>query len=264
MKHFHLWRNGIKRPAFVLVGFLFLIGCGVSKHKAASDSIVLFAGAGMTDVLSEMVDSFEVRNNVEFVTNWGSSGTLVRQMENGAKPDIFISASEKWADYADSIGMVVSSLKRLVARNAMVLIVPLKSDVQGVVVTDSVVDLPHLLGKGWLSMGDPGHVPAGQYAQQLLDYYGWSQLLKNQILPAKDVRSALMVVELGEARAGIVYKTDALKSEKVKIVTEFPEASHTPVHFVATVCIDKPENRRFFNFLFSDEAAIIWKKYGFK
>ena len=92
------------------------------------------------------------------------------------------------------------------------------------------INLPELF-EGRISVGDPQYVPAGTYATQIFENLGWEEELESRFLPAKDVRSALMVVEMGEVEAGMVYKTDALESKKVKIITEFPDSLHEPVNY---------------------------------
>jgi molybdate transport system substrate-binding protein len=112
-------------------------------------------------------------------------------------------------------------------------------------------------------MGDPSHVPAGQYAMEALTKLGWWEKLKNRTLPARDVRSALIPVELGECELGIVYYTDALASEKVKISGVFPESLHTPIIFRALLSkTASPEAIEFYNMLNNNNFENTWKKYG--
>jgi len=112
-------------------------------------------------------------------------------------------------------------------------------------------------------MGDPEHVPAGLYAKQALGYFGWYKKLSEKMLPAKDVRSALMVVEMGEAPVGIVYRTDAQKSEKVKVIGTFPDRSHQPIVYVSSVCRESGLSKEFYDYLKSEQATPVWVKYGF-
>ncbi len=225
-------------------------------------TLMVFAAASLTDVLSEMIDSFEVNHKVKIQTNMASSGTLARQIEQGGEPDIYISASKKWADYVDSLGYLVEGSKQTIAQNELVLVAPLSSPLE-VGAIDSTLDFVSLIGSQRLSMGDPAHVPAGKYAQQALEYFGWQEQLEGRTLPAKDVRSALMVVEMEEAPLGIVYRTDAQKSQKVKILHAFPEASHSPIVYTGGICRQSEESTALFNYLQSEATRAIWEKYGF-
>ena len=146
----------------------------------------------------------------------------------------------------------------------MVLIAPLNSKLDSFAFS-SEIDLPELF-EGRISIGDPQYVPAGAYAVQIFKRLDCEKKMESRFLPAKDVRSALVVVELGEVEAGIVYKTDALKSKKVKIITEFPDSLHEPVnYFMVMIKNQKNElSTNLYNYIVSDEMASVWKKYGFK
>ncbi len=247
---------------------LLLPSCGGTSSKKESKtevkkSIMVFAAASLTDVLEEIVDSFEVKYNVEVKTNMASSGKLARQIEQGGEPDVYISASKKWANYVDSLGQILKGYKSEIAYNELVLIAPLESSLK-VESINKNLDFLALIGDNKLSMGDPTHVPAGKYAKQSLSFYDWYNTASKKILPAKDVRSALMYVEMNEAPVGIVYKTDALKSKKVKILNTFPEESHKPIVYVGGACSESNSGKDFFKYLNSTETKAIWEKYGFK
>ncbi|MFB6343670.1 molybdate ABC transporter substrate-binding protein [Saccharicrinis sp. FJH62] len=253
----------------IILFALLVLGTGITAckpNKGAEKTekrIMVFAAASLTDVLSELIDSFGVSTTYKVQTNMASSGTLARQIEQGGTPDIYISASKRWADYVDSLGFIVAPYKTNIAFNELVFIAPKESILTDVTINNTL-DLNKLIGSGRLSMGDPGHVPAGKYGKQVLEYYGWNSQINGKVLPAKDVRSALMVVELGEAPLGIVYKTDALKSEKVKIIGSFPEESHKPIVYVAGICNESDASKAFYSYLTSEKTAAIWEKYGFK
>ncbi|WP_372776316.1 molybdate ABC transporter substrate-binding protein [Mangrovibacterium sp.] len=237
---------------------------GGSKNASTEKSteITIFAAASLTNVLGELIDSFEVIYPVKVITNMASSGTLARQIEQGGTPDLYISASTKWANYIDSLGFVLTPFTDEVALNDLVLIAPAESSLEPFPI-DSTLNLKALLHDNRLSIGDPAHVPAGKYAKQALEYYGWYDQLSDVFLPAKDVRSALMVVELGESPLGIVYRTDAEESAKVKIVGTFPAKSHKPIVYVSCLLKDNDESKAFYDYIKSERSEAIWKKYGF-
>jgi molybdate transport system substrate-binding protein len=228
----------------------------------APEELMVFAAASLTDVMTDITAAFEQKTNIRVLLNLASSGTLARQVELGNQPDVFVSASKKWADYLAKKGFTQKKWTQTVAHNELVLVSHVDSSL-GPVKIDADLNFPSLSGDERLSLGDPAHVPAGKYAKEALDHFEWYAPMKDKLLPAKDVRSALMVVELGEAPVGIVYRTDAEKSSKVKILGVFPEASHNPIQYVATVCSQHREAVDLFHFLTSPEAVNIWKKYGF-
>lgn len=248
-----------------------IVSCETGNKKEAKTEtavsekqhpIMVFAATSLTDVLSEIIDSFEVKHNIKVQTNMASSGTLARQIEQGGNPDVYISANKRWADYVDSLGFILPGTRTTIAGNNLVLIAPQNCSLQ-INAIDSTLDFVSLLGKGRLSMGDPAHVPAGKYAKQSLEYFGWYNMLAGKILPAKDVRSALMIVELEESPLGIIYRTDALKSSKVKILNTFPETSHKPIVYEGGICKDNTNAKAFFEYLHSNSTTTIWVKYGF-
>jgi molybdate transport system substrate-binding protein len=86
-----------------------------------------------------------------------------------------------------------------------------------------------------------------------------------RLAPAADVRAALLLVERGEAPAGIVYATDAAVSPKVKVAGVFPEGSHPPIAypFAVVKAGDTPEARALLDFLASPPAKAIFAARGF-
>ncbi len=253
----------MKNGVYILIVSLLVFGCK-SVKKDKNSELVVFCAASLTDVISDITSEFEKENKVQVKLNLASSGTLARQIEHGATPALFISANKKWLNYLDSLDLTIPETGKNIIGNSMVLIVPVQSKMEPVAYSTEM-NLPNLF-EGRLSVGDPNHVPAGSYTVQLLKNMGCEKELESRFLPAKDVRSALMVVELGEVEAGIVYKTDALKSEKVKIITEFPDSLHSPVYYhMALINGEKNTmSTKLYNYITSEETIRIWMKYGFK
>ncbi len=253
----------MKHAVFLIIVLFFFYACTQNK-ETDKNVVVLYCASSLTDVVSEIAAGFEKSNQVVVKLNLASSGTLARQIEHGATPAIFISANKNWVDYLNKLGLTVPEAEKSIAKNSMVLIAPLESKLDSFAFSPEI-NLPELF-RGRLSIGDPQHVPAGNYTIQLLEKLGCKNEMESRFLPAKDVRSALMVVELGEVEAGIVYKTDALKSGKVKIITEFPDSLYEPVCYFMTM-VQGQQNElsdKLYNYIMSDETKNVWKKYGFK
>lgn len=253
---------------------LMIVCCGVlfvafASCNAYSDKrndkkdITVFVAASLGDVLAEIRDSFMIKHPVQVHLNVASSGTLARQIAQGSAPDVYISANRRWVTYLDSLGLLSNHQSEDVARTSLVLVVPLYSKLESLQMDNSLA-LLDALGTGYFSMGNPAHVPVGQYAEESLRHWGLYHEVKDQLLMAHNARATLMNVEMGEANMGLVYRTDALKSSKVRVVSEVPELSHQAISYVASVLNDEQATASFYAYLQSDESECIWNKHGFK
>ncbi len=250
------------------IAILTLIICLSScTYKAANEDNVIaevkvFVAASLTGVITELADSFSVKHNTKVILNAASSGTLARQIEQGEIPDVYISANSEWAVYVSDI--IDSSFAKpiTIQKNCLVLIAPVESGTTHLII-DSNTNLLKLLHEDKLAMGNPKHVPAGKYAQQSLEYYNLYKSVSSSILPCKDARSTLMTVEIGEASLGIVYKTDAFKSGKVKILGTIGEHTHSPIEYSAVKCRNNNNSAAFMKYITSQYSDSIWAKHGF-
>ncbi|WP_194831538.1 molybdate ABC transporter substrate-binding protein [Prolixibacter sp. NT017] len=246
--------------------FLFACQSKTGKENSLEKSkqrISVFAAASLADVMTTLAKEFQAKSGMKVTLNFASSGTLARQMQEGATPGIYLSASPRWMKFATGNSSADSTTCSPVVRNRLVAVVPKNSQIDTLNFSSSP-DFPKAFA-GRLAIGDPAHVPAGQYAAEALKSLGWYETLKPRFLKAKDVRSALMVVELGECEMGIVYATDAMKSKKVRTVGVFPEDSHQPIEYwAAKGKYGGSAADSLLNYLHSAEADYIWKKFGFK
>ncbi|MGH7156096.1 MAG: molybdate ABC transporter substrate-binding protein [Acetobacteraceae bacterium] len=232
--------------------------------RAATTPITVFAAASLTDALNDAGTAWTKADHVPVRFSFGASSTLARQIEQGAPADMFASADEKWMDYLATRGLIVPGTRRDLLSNTLVLIVPTSHPVR--VTIGPGFDLMAILGtQGRLATGDPRHVPVGIYAEQALKHLGiWDQV-QPRLAPAADVRSALLLVERGEAPAGIVYATDAAVSKNVMIAGVFPPDTHPPITYPFAIVKggDSPAARAFLQFLSGPSARTIFKRYGF-
>lgn len=225
----------------------------------------VFAAASLTDALKQIAVLWEKQGHPAPQMSFTSSSTLARQIENGAPANIFASADENWMDYLAKKNLIVPGTRKDLLGNDLVLIEPAAKAKH--VDIGPGFDLLGLIGPdGRIATGDPAHVPVGIYAEQALKNLGIWDKVQSHLAPSPDVRSALLLVERGEAPAGIVYGTDAAVSKDVAIAGVFPESSHDPVTYPFAIVKgqDTPEARAFMAFLSSPAAHQVWVAAGFK
>ncbi|MGK4469194.1 molybdate ABC transporter substrate-binding protein [Yersinia enterocolitica] len=234
------------------------------SSSAMAADMTVFAAASLTNALQDIAVQYKKEKQVDVVASYASSSTLARQIEQGAPADLFISADQQWMDYAIDKQKMVANTRYTLLGNELVLIAPKDSKITKVAI-DKKTDWKKLLEGGRLAVGDPDHVPAGIYAKESLENLGAWATLAPEMARANNVRSAMALVERAEAPLGIVYGSDAIASDKVKVVGVFPEASHKPVEYPMAIVKghENPTVTAFYDYLKSPAAAVIFEKYGF-
>ena len=216
---------------------------------------MVFAAASTTDVMKELAALYQTRGGEEIKFNFASSGALARQIDAGAPADLFLSANTKWMDFLEEKNLLLAGTRTDLVKNSLVLIAP-----KGSAMTYD--GFPKNL-KGMLAVGDFKGVPAGTYAEAALKSLGWLDALTPKLVKGTNVRTVLMYVERGEADAGIVYLTDAMQSDKVKVIGTLPPNSHPPIVYPVAACSNSAAALKFLAYLKTDDAKAIFKKFGF-
>lgn len=234
------------------------------SSSAMAADVTVFAAASLTNALQDVSAQYKKEKQVDVVASYASSSTLARQIEQGAPADLFISADQQWMDYAIDKQQMLANTRFTLLGNELVLIAPKDSKITKVEI-DKKTNWKKLLEGGRLAVGDPDHVPAGIYARESLENLGAWSTLAPEMARANNVRSAMALVERAEAPLGIVYGSDAVASDKVKVVGIFPEASHKPVEYPMAIVKghENPTVTAFYDYLKSPAAAVIFEKYGF-
>lgn len=229
---------------------------------AAAERVAVFAAASTTDALTEVAAAFTADTGVAVAPSFASASTLAKQIEQGAPAEVFLSANTQWMDYLADKGLVIADSRADLLGNDLVLIAPADSAVVAVDIGPGL-DLVALLNGGRLAVGDPDHVPAGQYAKAALETLGLWTATERRLARQNDVRSAVALVQRGEAPLGIVYSTDAAAAEGVKTVGVFPGDSHPPITYPVALVTETEAGRAFLAFLKSDAARAIFARHGF-
>lgn len=238
-------------------------GCSqktVPDTKKATVFLNISAAASLIDVLTELKPVFEAKYPGYVLRyNFGSSGALQQQIEQGAPVDVFISAGKKQTDSLLAKGLINNP--RAVAKNTLVI----------VGATDSAMNIASVkeLSRAKflkIAIGDPKIAPVGKYAQETLEKASiWTEL-SGRLVYAKDARQVLTYVETGNVDAGIVYESDALGSIKAKILLGVPQNFHSKIIYPAAAVKASQQSimdENFLNFLTSIKSQDSFKKHGF-
>ncbi|MFN6465661.1 MAG: molybdate ABC transporter substrate-binding protein [Nostoc sp. DedVER02] len=251
--------------SIVFAGLVLAIGLPLvnpSPVVAQSNTTILVsAAASLKEALEEIKPLYQQsKSNVSINYNFGASGALQQQIEQGAPADIFISAGKKQVDALEQKGLLAPGSRTNLANNRLVLVVA--QDVVGITsfynLTDSKIKK--------IAIGEPRSVPAGQYGEQVLKKLKLYDRVKSKLVFANNVRQVLAAVESGNAEAGLVYATDAKISNKVKVVVAADDKFHSPIVYpMAVIKSSKniPAAKEFIQFLSDSQAKNVLKKYGF-
>jgi len=246
------------KKVITLVCCLLVALFAVSPAAMAAE-ISLSVAASLKEVVNELSDSFARKNpDVKLVKNYGASGALAKQIENGAPADIFISANLEWMDYLKQKSLVETSSIGMFTYNTLVF----------AGAGDKQVSVMRDLAKlEKIAIGSPKSVPAGEYAMEAMKKAGVDRLLEKKLVMARDVRECLMYAERGEVDGAFVYRTDALQAKQVKILFTVPQELYPRVVYPMALTLagaGKKGAREFLDFLRSAEAKNVLAKYGFQ
>lgn len=228
---------------------------------ACGAEVVVFAAASLTDSLKETGAAYEKQSGDKIVFNFGASSTLARQIEEGAPADVFFSADEAKMNALEKKGLILKDTRRSRLSNSLVMVVASEGG--------AAIQGPQDLATGKvkrLALAEPKTVPAGIYAKEYLQKQNLWTSVESKVVPTENVRAALAAVEAGNVDAGIVYKTDAAISKRIKVVYEVPSKDSPDISYPVAVLKDtkQPElAKSFLKFLDSDEAGKIFEKFGF-
>jgi molybdate transport system substrate-binding protein len=226
-----------------------------------AEEIEVFAAASLTNALNEIAATYEKSGGDHIIFNFAASNTLEMQIKAGAPSDIFFSADEAKMDDLEKQGLVAKGTRKDLLSNSLVIVVP--GDSSATMTSAKQLADPKIQK---IALGQPQSVPAGIYAKEYLQKIGiWDQIAA-RVIPTESVRAALAAVETGNVDAGIVYKTDALISKKVKVAYEVPVADGPAIAYpVALVQGSKHamSAKKFLDYLSEPSSLKTFEKYGF-
>lgn len=259
-----------KGSGFLVLLCLLLIsvGCSDSQRPIFSDSddkveLTISAAASLTEVLTKLKSSFESEHPTIILSfNPGGSGKLAQQIKQGAPSDVFLSASKKDMDKLQEGNLLLEDTRIDFATNELVLITNKEQPFN----LSSFEEIDPATVDHF-AIGEPESVPVGRYTKEALEKLELWEPLQSKLVLSSDVRQVLTHVEMGNADIGIVYASDALISDKVKVVAAANSEWHDQIVYPGAIIADSrhpEEAKAFLAFLTSEQGKEILKKYGFK
>jgi molybdate transport system substrate-binding protein len=257
-------RVGLALAATLLAFAFTSLAIAADGDAKAGKSIVVFAAASLSDALGEIDKAYTAKTGIEVKTSFAASSALARQIESGAKAEVFFSADEEWMDYLAQRNLLQGKTRHDVVGNRLVMIAPADSTAK-VDIRPGFSVSAELGGTGRIATGDPDSVPVGKYAQAALTKLGSWNAIAPRLVRAENVRAALAYVARGEAKLGIVYSTDAQAEKRVKVVGTFPPDSHPPIRYpIAATTAATADGTRYVDFVRSKASQDVFRKYGFE
>jgi molybdate transport system substrate-binding protein len=239
------------------------LASGIGPAAAQGRDVLVFAAASLKNALDDIAGQWQRATGRKVAISYAASNNLIRQIEQGAPADIFMSADLDWMDYGQRNNLIKPESRANLLGNRIVLIAPKDSTVS--INVEKGFDLAAALKGGRLAIGNVNAVPAGKYGKAALEQLGAWDGVKSSIAQAESVRAALLLVSRGETPFGIVYQTDAASEPAVKVVGRFPDDSHPPIIYPVALTKDSQNAAAadFLKFIRSPAARPAFERQGF-
>ncbi len=253
---------------FAVLGAGLLASLGACRDRAAGRgeaprvTLTVSAASSLREALAELDSLYRAEHpDVAVRANFGASGALRQQIEQGAPVDLFISASEKHADALQQAGLIDPRTRRVLAGNELVLVVPHQSSIP-------ITGFRSLAEPGVtrVALGAAASVPAGEYADEVLRSLGIAEVVARKTVYGQNVRQVLSYVESGNVDAGVVYRTDAAVSRRIRVVATAPAGTHRPITYplaVVTASRHAEDARAYAAFLLGPRGREVLARRGF-
>jgi len=231
-----------------------------ASKAAPANPLMVGAAVSLIEPLRALAPSFAKAQKLPTpIFNFASSGVLQKQIQKGAPIDVFVSAAQKQMDALDRAGLLLPGSRRDILSNDLVLVVPADGNLR-------IFSIPGLTADSVrrVAIGDSS-VPAGDYARQVLFFFGLSDALQGKLVPLGSVRAVANAVAAGDVDAGFVYRSDVQNVANLRIVLAAPPKSYQPIFYSAAVIkssVQPQQAKAYLSSLTTLQASQLFKRYG--
>lgn len=238
-----------------------------AQTENADKPLLVFAAASLKDALEPVARDYEVETGQKVLLSIAGSSGLARQIAAGAPADVFISADVDWAAWLQAQNLTIPESQRPIARNQLALVAPQASRLKDGDPIEDILRRWRYGGEERLAVADPDHVPAGRYARATLKtmdaVIGPYEQLEKRFAITGNVRLASLLVARREVPLGIVYRSEAIVDERIKLVGLFPGDAHPDIVYPAVKLLNgSAQADRFLDYLGTERAQMHFVKAG--
>jgi molybdate transport system substrate-binding protein len=245
---------------FLILAILLIpSGCTALAGSDRSEPIIVSAAANLTPAFMELGQRFEAETDIPVTFNFGSSGKLTQQIEEGAPVDLFAAANVDYIDELAAQGLILPDTRALYAQGRLTLWTPADSELS----LERIEDLTQLQVRQ-VAMANPAHAPYGVAAREALQNAGVWEAVQPKLIFGENIAQTLQLAETGGVDAALMALSLSLTSDGHW--TLLPDHLYTPLdQELAVIAGAEHEDaaRRFATFVNSPEARPIMRKYGF-
>jgi molybdate transport system substrate-binding protein len=239
-----------------------LLAClSAAAVRAAPTTLTVSAAASLSFALEQAVQSFEQDTGVRVLLNFGATGQLAQQIEQGAPVDLFVAADTETVEQLERQGFIVPGTRRVYARGRLAIYSPAGSPWQ----PDRLEDLARPEAKR-IALANPQRAPYGAAAREALQAVGLWDALQPRLILAENVRQALLYAETGNVEAALVAASLWRAGDPGHWVL-VAENLHQPLDQSLAVVHGtrrELEARRFAEFLLGSTGRSILSSFGYQ
>ena len=244
-----------------LVFFIMSFSLSSNNHKT---TVLLYAPISLSEVIKELINAYKIlQNNIKIKPVFMGTSQLVMQIKNGAEPDIFISANAEWMDYLERKRIILKKYRKNYLYNSLVVITNKKSSLKEFK-NIKELESAFLTSKTKISLAMTNSIPAGMYAKEFLVNVGIWENIKKKYVESINVRAALNYVARNDLEFGIVYNTEVIGNNNVKIVYFIKGNQHQKITYPIATLNNKESTLEVYNFFFDNKSLSKTLKWGFK
>jgi molybdate transport system substrate-binding protein len=250
-------------PLSVILAALFSFACAKSgpaqPGAGQAAEITVSAAADLTPVFEEMGKNFERETRVKTKFNFGSSGQLTQQIEQGAPVDVFAAANAQFIDELEQKNLILPDTKALYAQGRIAIWTRADSPFK----LERIQDLARADVRK-VAIANPEHAPYGAAAREALQSAGVWTTVQPKLVFGENIMQTFQYAETGNVDAGVVALSLCVGSAGRWALA--PMDLHKPLNQTLAVIRGsrhEAEARRFATFINSPSGRPVMRKYGF-